>query len=251
MQIDLTGKTALVTGSSRGIGAAIACRLAEAGARVALHYRSGKEQAQELAERFPQSKTFYADLTSMDEARDLFAAVVSAFGGLDILVNNAGVSLRVDDSETGQPWEDVWDATMNINLKALTLLSRLAISHFASHGGGRIINISSRAAFRGDTKEYMDYAASKGGVVALTRSIARAYGRQGIRAFNVAPGFTRTAMAEDFIEEYGESYVLDDIALESLTEPDDVATIVTFLASGLADHATGATIDVNAGSYVH
>ena len=84
-----------------------------------------------------------------------------------------------------------------------------------------------------------------------TRSIARAYGRENITAFDVAPGFTRTAMAQDFIDEYGEEYVVDQIALASLTEPDDVATIVTFLASGLADHATGTTIDVNAGSYVH
>jgi NAD(P)-dependent dehydrogenase (short-subunit alcohol dehydrogenase family) len=97
----------------------------------------------------------------------------------------------------------------------------------------------------------MDYAASKGGVVALTRSIARAFGRQKIVAFNVAPGFTRTAMAQDFIDEYGEGYLLDDMALDTLTEPDDVATIVTFLASGLADHATGCTVDVNAASYVH
>jgi 3-oxoacyl-[acyl-carrier protein] reductase len=116
---------------------------------------------------------------------------------------------------------------------------------------GRIINISSRAAFRGDTAEYMAYAASKAGVSALTKSIARAYGKDGIKAFNIAPGFVRTEMAKDFIEQYGEEFATSDIALERLTEPKDIAPMVTFLASGLADHATGCTIDINAASYVH
>ena len=251
MHIDLNGKSALVTGASRGIGAAIALRLGEAGARVGLHYRSGEMEVKELAQRVPGSEIFRADLQGMQEVRNLFDDAVAAFGGLDIVVNNAGVAVRVDETETGRAWEEAWDTTLNVNLKSVTLLCRLAVQHFTTRGGGRIINISSRAAFRGDTKEYMDYAASKGGVVALTRSIARAFGRQGILAFNVAPGWTRTAMAQDVIDEHGEQYVVDDLALNTLTEPDDVATIVTFLASGLADHATGSTIDVNAGSYVH
>ncbi len=116
--------------------------------------------------------------------------------------------------------------------------------------GGRIVNITSRAAHRGDTADYQAYAASKAALSALTKSIARAYGREGVRAFNVAPGFTRTAMAQDFIDQYGEAYATTDIALSALTEPDDVAPAVVFLASGLADHATGQTLDVNAGSYV-
>jgi NAD(P)-dependent dehydrogenase (short-subunit alcohol dehydrogenase family) len=251
MQIDLTGRNALVTGSSRGIGRAIALRLGEAGARVAVHYRSAQAEAEQLVQQLPQADSFRANLEVMDEVRGLFSDVLGVFGGLDVLVNNAGVAIGVDETESGSEWEKVWDTTMDVNLKALTLLCRLAIDHFKGAGGGRIVNISSRAAFRGDTKDYMDYAASKGGIVALTRSIARAFGKQGIMAFNVAPGFTRTAMAQDFIDEYGEKYLVDDIALGSLTEPDHVATIVTFLASGLADHATGCTVDVNGGSYVH
>ena len=120
-----------------------------------------------------------------------------------------------------------------------------------SRGGGRIVNISSRAAFRGDQPDYLAYAASKAGLVALTRSLARAYGKDGIVAFNVAPGFTRTEMAQDFIDQYGEDYAVSDIALTRLTEPKDIAPTLVFLASGLADHATGATIDINAASYVH
>jgi NAD(P)-dependent dehydrogenase (short-subunit alcohol dehydrogenase family) len=144
-----------------------------------------------------------------------------------------------------------WQKTMAVNLQATALLCSKAVEHFKTTGGGIIINISSRAAFRGDTEKYLAYAASKGGVVSLTRSIARAYGKQNIIAFNIAPGFVKTDMANEFIDIYGENYVLDDIALPELTEPADLAPLVTLLASGLANHATGGTFDVNAGSYVH
>ena len=130
-------------------------------------------------------------------------------------------------------------------------MCKKAIEHFLENGGGRIINISSRAAFRGDTSDYLAYAASKGGVVALTRSIARAYGKNEIKAFTIAPGFVRTDMAQDFMDQYGEGFALNDIALNELTEPKDLAPLVTLMASGLMDHATGCTIDVNAASYVH
>lgn len=114
-----------------------------------------------------------------------------------------------------------------------------------------MVHISSRAAFRGDTTAYMAYAASKGGMVSLSRSIARGYGKQGIKSFVVAPGFIQTDMAQQFIDVYGEQFVLDDLALDTLTQPKDLAPTVIFLLSGWMDHATGCTIDVNAGSYVH
>jgi NAD(P)-dependent dehydrogenase (short-subunit alcohol dehydrogenase family) len=140
---------------------------------------------------------------------------------------------------------------MAVNLRAPELLCRLAIRHFRTQGGGRILNVASRAAFRGDTPDFMAYAASKGGLVALTRSIARGFGKEGIVAFTLAPGFVRTDMAQDFIDQYGAGYVVNDLALNTLTEADDIAPFAVLLASGLADHATGCTIDLNAGSYVH
>jgi NAD(P)-dependent dehydrogenase (short-subunit alcohol dehydrogenase family) len=139
---------------------------------------------------------------------------------------------------------------MAVNLRAVDLLSRLAVRHFLQRDGGRIINVASRAAFRGDTPEYMTYAASKGGVVALTRSIARGFGKAGICAFALAPGFVRTEMAQEYIDAVGEDHVADDLALDRLTEPADLTPLVILLASGLADHATGSTFDLNAGSYV-
>ncbi|HRD28902.1 MAG TPA: SDR family oxidoreductase [Caulobacter sp.] len=251
MHIDLTGKTVLVTGASRGIGAAIATAMAASGARVAVHYSVSETGAAAVAaECGPDARTFGADLGDPADCVALWDAVTAAYGRVDVLVNNAGVAAPVDDPSIDH-WLKVWNRTHDVNLRACALLCHLACEHFQAEGGGRIINISSRAAFRGDQPDYIAYAASKGGMVALTRSIARGFGKAGIVAFNVAPGFTRTAMAQDFIDQYGEDYATSDIALSRLTEPKDVAPTVVFLASGLADHATGATIDINAASYVH
>lgn len=251
MQVDLTRKVVLVTGASRGIGKAIAEVLGEAGASVAVHCNSNLGPAEQLAGRIGHgSKAFQADLGDTKACEELLNAVLSHYGHLDILINNAGIAISSDVEINGEQWLQDWDRTMAVNLTAPALLCRLAIPHFIGRKEGIIINISSRAAFRGDTADYLAYAASKGGLVALTKSIARAYGKQGITAFGVAPGFTRTEMAQDFIDAYGEDYATKDIALSELTEPIDIANTVCFLASGLAKHATGATIDINAGSYV-
>jgi 3-oxoacyl-[acyl-carrier protein] reductase len=252
MHIDLSNTSVLVTGASRGIGAAVARAMGKAGARVALHYRDQRERAAALAAQIgPSAEIFQADLSRVDECAALWQAVVARFGRVNALVNNAGIALSTPLQAAVGEWVEPWDATMAVNLRAPGILSKLAIEHFLGKGGGRIINISSRAAFRGDQPDYLAYAASKGGLVALTRSIARGFGKAGILAFNVAPGFVRTDMAKDFLDQYGDDYATNDIALERLTEPDDLAPFVVFLASGLGDHSTGCTIDINAGSYVH
>lgn len=252
MKIDLSGQKILVTGASRGIGKAIAEQLAEAGAQIAVHYHRNSNTAHRVAEDIGRgAETFQADLGKPVEVIQLFENVMAKFGRLHAVVNNAGIAISSEVEGDDIAFTDAWSKTMLVNLHATGLLCKKSIEHFTSCGGGRIINISSRAAFRGDTADFLAYAASKGGIVALTRSIARAYGRQGIKAFIVAPGFTHTDMADDFIKKYGESYVKDDLALNTLTKPEDIAPTVAFLASGLADHATGCTIDINAGSYVH
>jgi 3-oxoacyl-[acyl-carrier protein] reductase len=252
LNIDLTGKVILVTGASRGIGAAIARRLGQSGATVAVPPRrrpgGGPARAREIGRG---AKAFGADLADAGQVEALWQAVEAEYGAVDGLVNNAGISVdSALDKPIGQ-WLDDWRTTMAVNVEAVGLLCRLATAHFVGRGGGRIVNIASRAAFRGDTPDYLAYAASKAAVVGLTRSLARGFGKAGIKAFILAPGFTRTDMAQAFIEQYGEAYAMTGIELDRLTEPDDIAPIAVLLLSGLADHATGTTIDLNAASYVH
>lgn len=252
MKIDLIGMNILITGASRGIGQAIARLLGRAGATLAIHYHQNQESAQELKKEIGSpSEIFQADLADSKECVRLFEQVEEKFRHIDVLINNAGIAIQSPVDMNDDNWVKDWETTMQVNLTATALLCKLAINHFLSRGGGRIINISSRAAFRGDTIDYLAYAASKGGIVSLTRSIARGFGKENIKAFLIAPGFVRTDMAQEFIDFYGEEKTISDLALNKLTEPEDVAPMVVFLASGLADHATGGTFDINAGSYVH
>ena len=214
------------------------------------HYRKNQSSAEKLAEKIGNgSLAFRADLEDPKACEHLFNSFVQKFGHLDVLVNNAGIFLN--SPLESDDWLNDWNKTLNVNLRAAALLSRLAILHFQKTGGGRIINISSRAAFRGDNPEHLAYAASKAGMVALTKSIVRGYGKDNVTAFLIAPGWVKTDMNKETIKRYGEEAITRDLALNKLTEPKDLAPMIVLLASGLADHATGTTIDINAGSYVH
>jgi len=249
----LQNKNILVTGASRGIGRAIAKNLANAGANIAIHYNQNTTKAKEVLKKCGNNSfILQADLTNAKDVKRLFSDTIDRFGKLDVIINNAGIAIHSDPLDGDDQWLTDWLKTMVINLNATAFLCKKAISHFLQNSiSGKIINISSRAAFRGDTRDYLAYAASKGGVISLTRSIARAYGKNNIVAFNIAPGFVRTDMAQQFFDEYGEDLVLNDIANNKLTEPEDIAPLVGFLASGQADHATGDTFHINAGSYLH
>ncbi len=250
MNINLQKNNILVTGASRGIGAAIAKELGNSGARIAVHYNNNKNSAEDIARLIGnQSKTFKANLQDPIECENLFNRVLEEFGYIDTIVNNAGTLIM--SPLNNKNWVKDWDETMAINLRAVGILCKLAIQHFKTRKSGRIINVASRAAFRGDTAEFLAYAASKAGVVSLSKSVAREFGKDGIKCFVIAPGWVKTEMTQESIEEYGEDYISQDISLNRLTEPTDIAPIVTLLASGLADHATGTTIDINAASYVH
>jgi NAD(P)-dependent dehydrogenase (short-subunit alcohol dehydrogenase family) len=181
---------------------------------------------------------------------DLWRAVLLEFDQIDAIVLNAGVYLEHKLSESDGDWFDVWKKTLSINLDSAGLLTKKGIEHFKEKGGGRFVYIGSRAVFRGETEEYLGYAASKGGLVSLGRTVARSFGKYNIKSFIVSPGFVKTAMAEQFIREYGKERVLSELALEKLTEPKDLAPLVALMCSGLMDHATGATIDINAGSHI-
>ncbi|UCE92967.1 MAG: SDR family oxidoreductase [Flavobacteriaceae bacterium] len=253
MEKYLKNKNILVTGGSKGIGRSIVNFLLENSARVAIHYNRNGASLEKTIKKYPDvAFPFQFDLENIKTIPAFMEMVIQKMGHLDVLVNNAGIAVSSDITGPDEDWINTWNKTMDVNLNATGFLCKKAIQHFLGREkGGKIINVSSRAAFRGDTEDYMDYAASKAGMVALTRSIARAFGKKGIVAFTIAPGFVQTEMAQQFFDQYGKETALNQIALENLTKPEDVAPFVGFLASGLADHATGGTFDINAGSYVH
>ncbi len=252
IHINLKDQNILVTGASDGIGNEIASYLMKMGANVGVHYCSNKNAAQNLIDQFPDTNShiFQADFGITADVQRFWQEALATFGQVDAIVLNAGVFLRqpVDDQVKG--WYDIWKKTMRINLDAPALLTQLGLGHFKKQEGGRFVYIASRAVFRGETEEYLAYAASKGGLVSLARSIARSFGKFNIKSFIIAPGFVKTKMAEQFIEDHGAQLILDEIALNRLTVPEDISPLVALMCSGAMDHATGATIDLNAGSHI-
>ncbi|WP_425230727.1 SDR family NAD(P)-dependent oxidoreductase [Sphingomonas sp.] len=229
--------TILLTGSSRGIGAACAETLAVAGATVIGH---------------GTTSGIAADLDRPGAARALWDRALDAAGGaIDVIVNNAGVFEANPLDGEDDAWLAAWERTMRINLTASAELCRLAILHWQARGAsGRIVNVASRAAYRGDSPAHWQYAASKAGMVAMTKTIARGYARDGILAFAVCPGFTMTGMAEDYLASRGGDKLLADIPLGRVAEPAEVAAAVKFLALDAPASMTGAVLDVNGASYV-
>ena len=187
----------------------------------------------------PKASLYQCDFSDGLEVGSFFKKVEKDFKKIDVIINNAGVAIKSDPEKDDIAWIDDWLQTMDINLNSVALLCKKSIEHFKKNKGGIIINISSRAAFRGDTKDYMAYAASKAGIVGLTRSIARAYGKDGIKAFLVAPGFVRTEMAQEFIDEYGEDYAVSNLALDRMTEPNDIAQFVASMVCGSQTRVLG------------
>ena len=222
----------LLTGASRGIGAAIAARLSGEG--VSLVATSSAD----------------GDLADPETPARLWASALDRLDGqIDILINNAGI-FEANPLESAD-WTANWNRTMQVNLSASAELCRAAVLHWQARGrGGRIINIASRAAHRGDSPAHWHYAASKGGMVSMTKTIARAYAAQGIYAFAICPGFTMTGMAEDYLASRGGDKLLADIPLGRVAMPDEVAEMAAFCALKAPPSMTGAVLDVNGASYV-
>lgn len=239
---------ALVTGASRGIGKSITKSLLKAGGRVI-----GTARSSEFPTEFADHSSFegiYVDLSDPESVEKNLKPIFEREKAPGVLVNNAGIFQESGFDEEDESWLTNWDQTMQVNLRAPALLSKWALNRWKQEEGGYLINIASRAAYRGDTQEYASYAASKGGLVAMTKSIARDFGKHGISAYSIAPGFIKTDMAIDSIDVYGEEYLTQGMAFDEITSPDEVGELVAFLASGKVPHMTGATFHINGGSYM-
>ena len=224
----------LITGASRGIGAAIADALTtDATKVVALSSADG-----DLANPATPDRLWRASVDRLD-------------GRIDVLVNNAGVFEANPLDDPDADWLANWSRTMQVNLTASAQLCRHAVLHWQERKSeGRIVNIASRAAYRGDSPAHWHYAASKSGMVAMTKTIARAYARDGILAFAICPGFTMTGMAEEYLESRGGDKLLADIPLGRVAMPDEVGEIARWCALDAPASMTGAVLDINGASYV-
>ena len=249
---DLNGKQVLVTGASKGIGKAIAGQLLEQGAHVGLHFNRSRQGVEELIKEFGAERTIalQADLENPQETESLFQAAVKELPALYTVVLNAGIFEPHPINLSLDSWLKIWRRTIRVNLESAGILTKLCLQHFQKNKQGRLIYISSRAAVRGETEEYLAYAASKGGLGSLAKTVARSFGKYNIKAFVIAPGFIKTEMAEAAIAKMGEDTIMDELALNELTTPEDIAPLIALLCSGHLDHATGTTIDINAGSHI-
>ena len=251
-KLDLSNKIALVTGASRGIGRTTAMRMAEAGARVAVNYNRSEAEANDVVREIGDDRAFAvrANVADPNDVKSMIDAVVDRCGRIDILVNNAATfDMNRFEDDDYEAWQQGWKQTFDLNVFGAVNAAYLAMHSMRRNGGGKIINVSSRAAFRGET-EFADYAASKAALVNLTRSIARACAKDNIVASCVTPGFILTEMAKPQLDAHYEE-IVNQIPLRRVGSVDDVASVILFLASPMADYLNGVTIDVNGGSWFH
>jgi NAD(P)-dependent dehydrogenase (short-subunit alcohol dehydrogenase family) len=230
----------LLTGASRGIGAATYALLKRHGHNVLGHSTRGTDQL------------IAGDLSDPAAPRAIWDTALDELDGrIDVLVNNAGIYEGVADNAPDEEWHGAWHRTLTINLQAAADLSRLAVSHFLDRGGGgRIVNVVSRASYRGDSPQHWHYAASKAALVGVIKTIARGYAADGILCFGVAPGFTVSEMTEEYLRGRGGAKIVADIPLGRVASTDEVAETIRWLAIDAPASATGSVIDVNGASYV-
>ncbi|MEY3734135.1 MAG: hypothetical protein RL347_1494 [Actinomycetota bacterium] len=239
----------LVTGGSRGIGAAIARRFAADGWRVAVHFHASPEAAQEVLASLPGSGhvAVRADLRDPAAITSMVAEAADALGGLDVLVNNAGVFFDHPIDEVDfETWLDAWRQTLDINLLAPALVTWHAVRHMGP--GGRVINVGSRGAFRGEPHSPA-YGASKAGIAAFGQSLAKYLGARGIAVTTVAPGFVETEMAGPLDGEHGDA-LRGQSPFGRIAQPEEIAAAIAFLASPEAEWVSGGIIDLNGASYL-
>ena len=249
MALQLGGRNAIVTGGSLGIGAAIAVKLAEDGANVAINYRRHDAEAREVAGAIEalgrKALAVKADVSSMADAERMFSEAIEAFGRVDMLVCNAGINR---DSVIWKMSEEAWDEVIAVNLKGYFVYNRIAAIHFKDQRYGKIVNITSINGLRGKFGQ-TNYSASKGGEIALTKALAKELGKFNVNVNAVAPGMVMTEMARNIPPDFLQR-ALDETVLGRIAEPEDIANVVSFLCSDLSRHITGEVIKVDGGQYI-
>jgi 3-oxoacyl-[acyl-carrier protein] reductase len=245
-------RSVLVTGASRGIGAAVARAFAAQGDRVAVHYARRDAQAEQVVASLDGDGhvAVGADLADADAVRRMVDVAATSLGGLDVLVNNAGVfEPHPIATTTYEQWRRSWRDTLEVNLVGAANVTWCAVRHMLERGRGQIVNVASRGAFRGEP-DHPAYGASKAGLVSFSQSLAQALGPHAIFVTAVAPGFTETDMAAEYLAADGRERREAESPLGRIATPEDVAGVVVFLASPAAEMATGTVVDVNGASFL-
>jgi len=248
--MSLQNQTILITGASRGLGAAIATQCVAAGAKIVLHYGANAKAAQALQHKLGAAVlgSLQEDLRQPGAGMRLWENATEMAGPIHALVNNAGIDPPSPLGGDIAPWRQSWADNLAVNLMAPAELSRCAVGDFRSFGGGTIVNIASRAGERGDDIDHDAYAAAKGAMLAHTRTLARALAHENILCYAIAPGWIDTDMAPKDGPKL--DLALREIPLGKMATPDEIAALTVFLLSGACPSATGATFDVNGASYV-
>lgn len=246
----LNNKTIFVTGAGRGIGREILLTALREGASVAAHMGRGSAfDATGIDAGDDKLLTLSGDLAQPGVVDEIWSSALAWHDRIDVLINNAGIYVP-SPVESDTDWLSGWKSNLQLNLEVPAAFCRLAMRHYKQSGEGIIINMASRSSHRGDDAEHLAYGAAKGGLLALTKGIARSYATHNTLAYAVAPGWVRTEMAEAHIATVGEATLVEPLPLREITPPTDVAETVVFLASGRARHATGSTIDITGADYV-
>jgi 3-oxoacyl-[acyl-carrier protein] reductase len=248
----MTNRAVLVTGASRGIGRAIAEAFAGAGDRVAIHHRSSPDLAAGLLASLPGDAhvVVQADLADAEAVRQMVDAAADQLSGLDVLVNNAANFTPHPVTETSyEDWQVAWQHTIGVNLIGTANVTWCAVRHMIAAGGGRIVNVSSRGAFRGEPRQPA-YGASKAGLNALGQSLAVALAPYNITVAGVAPGFVQTDMAASHLQGASGDAIRAQSPFGRVARPDEIAAAVLYLASPQAEWASGAILDLNGASYL-
>lgn len=252
IKFDFRDKIVLVTGSSRGIGKSCAVKFAEAGAHVIIHFNKNRQLAEKVVESLPVGNHFLvqADLTEAAQVNDLANKVFEKFGKIDVLINNAGVFEEFDIlSLSWEEWQQSWEKTIRTNLTGAANLSFLIAKVMKDKGGCKIVNVSSRGAFRGEP-DAPAYGASKAGLNSFGQSFAKAFAKYNIYVYTIAPGFVDTEMAESAMTGERAEEIRNQSPLKRISQPEEIAQTILFLASPGTEYMTGCIVDMNGASYL-